>query len=210
MQLCQYHTEFEQVISSGEVDWSVAGREYDNLQEMPSFIAQQKQHFVSKSYETEAEAQCLKGKQHEAYQIVHDHYHDKQPGSPLRMIISGTAGTGKSYLIKCLKKLLGDCLRVTAPTGGAAYNINGYTLHSLLSIPVSGDFKDLEGQRLSALQESLCGVEYLIIDEMSMVGRKLFGQVDKRLRQAFPQRYLLMDMYILFTFDPSCSLNEFL
>ena len=34
---------------------------------------------------------------------------------------------------------------------------------------------------------SLCGVKYIIIiDEMSMVERKLFGQVDSRLRQAFP------------------------
>ena len=30
-------------------------------------------------------------------------------------------------------------------------------------------------------------MQYLIIDEMSMVGRKLFGQVDRRLRQVFPQ-----------------------
>ena len=31
-------------------------------------------------------------------------------------------------------------------------------------------------------------MEYLIIDEMSTVGRKMFGQVDKRLRQVFPHR----------------------
>ncbi len=73
---------------------------------MPSFIAQHKQHFVYSAYETEAEAQNLKGKQSEAYQIVFNHYHSKLCGSPPRMIISGTAGTGKSYLIKCLKKLL--------------------------------------------------------------------------------------------------------
>ncbi len=155
MQLCYHHTEFEQVASTCEVDWSAAGKKYDNLQEMPSFIAQHKQHFVYSAYETEAEAKNLKGKQSEAYQIVFNHYHGKLCGSPLRMIISGTAGTGKSYLIKCLKKLLGDCLRVTAPTGVAAYNVDGYTLHSLLSIPVTGDFKDSEGQCLSALQGSL-------------------------------------------------------
>ena len=119
---------------------------------------------------------------------ITDHYHSKEHRSPLRMMISGTAGTGKSYLIKCLKKLLGDDLRVTAPTGGAAYNVHGYILHSLLGIPINGDFRDLEGQRLSILQESLAGVDYLIIDEMSMVGRKLFGQIDSRLRQAFSHR----------------------
>ena len=35
-------------------------------------------------------------------------------------------------------------------------------------------------------QQAFSEVKYLIIDEMSMVGRKIFGQVDRRLRQAFP------------------------
>ena len=101
------------------------------------------------------------------------------------MIVSGTAGTGKSYLIWCLQELLGDKLRVMAPTGAAAYNVHGHTLHSLLSIPVRGDFR---GQRLHTLQESLASVRYIILDEMSMVGRKMFGQVDRKLRQEFPHR----------------------
>ena len=104
------------------------------------------------------------------------------------MIVSGTAGTGKSYLIWCLQELLGDQLRVMAPTGAAAYNVHGHTLHFLLSIPVRGDFRDLERQRLHTLQETLASVRYIILDEMSMVGRKLFGQVDRRLRQVFPHR----------------------
>ena len=79
-------------------------------------------------------------------------------------------------------------LAVAAPTGPASYNVDGCTLHSLLSIPAKGEFKHLEGARLHALQQTLAGVDYIIIDEMSMVGRKLFGQVDRRLRQAFPHR----------------------
>ena len=38
------------------------------------------------------------------------------------------------------------------------------------------------------MQQTLADMEYLIIDEMSMVGRKLLGQVDTRLRQVFPHR----------------------
>ena len=51
-----------------------------------------------------------------------------------------------------------------------------------------GEFKALEGEQLQKLHQSFSGVDYLIIDEMSMLGRKLFGQVDQRLRQAFPHR----------------------
>ena len=63
--------------------------------------------------------------------------------SPLRMIVSGTAGIGKSYLIHCLR-LLGDKVCVAAPTGVAAFNIEGHTLDSLLSLPTKGEYKDLE------------------------------------------------------------------
>ena len=66
--------------------------------------------------------------------------------------------------------------------------IEGHTLHSLLSLPVKGDFKELQGERLHQMQQSLADKEYLIIDEMSMVGRKFLDQVDRRLRQVFPHR----------------------
>lgn len=102
------------------------------------------------------------------------------------MIVSGTAGTGKSFLIYCLKALLKDCVRVAAPTGVAAFNVDGMTLHSLLHLPTRGDFRSLEGEHFLQLQQKLQGVDYLIIDEMSMVGRSLFGQIDARLRQASP------------------------
>ena len=97
------------------------------------------------------------------------------------MIVSDTAGTGKSFIINCLKLLLGDKLRVCAPTGVASYHIAGSTLHSLLSLPT----KDLDGRKLNEMQQSLSQMQCFIIDEMSMVGRKMFGQIDKRLRQIF-------------------------
>ena len=58
----------------------------------------------------------------------------------------------------------------------------------ILNLPTRGEFKDLEGEHLMKLQQSLGNMKYLIIDEMSMVGRKLFGQVDQRLHQAFPHQ----------------------
>ena len=106
--------------------------------------------------------------------------------NPLRMIVSCTAGTGKSYLIHCLRLLLQDKVCVVAPTGVAAFNVDGHTLHSLLCLPTKGEFKDLEGECLNRIQQSLSTIDYLIIDEMSMVGRKMFGQIDRRLRQVFP------------------------
>ena len=126
------------------------------------------------------------GKQLAAYNLVKNHI-ESDDSTPLHIIISGTAGTGKSYLIHCLRLLLHDKVRVVAPTGVEAFNVDGNTLHSLLYLPTKGDFKDLEGENLNRLQQSLAVMKYIIIDEMSMVGRKLFGQVDRRLRQVIPQ-----------------------
>ena len=92
----------------------------------------------------------------------------------------------QANLINCLRILLQNQLRVCAPTGIASYKIQGVTLHTLFHLPTKGDFKDLEGHKLHDAQQSLSEMNYLIIDEMSMVGRTVFGQIDRRLRQIFP------------------------
>jgi len=68
------------------------------------------------------------------------------------MIVTGTAGTGKSYLINYLKLLLQEKLRIAAPTAVASYNIQGFTVHSLFNLPTRGDFKPLQGQALQTIQ----------------------------------------------------------
>jgi len=187
MLICQHHATLQPATDLDEtVDWTHSAQLYGSLDEIPSFISNQRQIFTQQSFNSNADFTLLQGKQLQAYQSVLQHYQNgAQP--PLRMIISGTAGTGKSFLINCLKLLLLENLRVCAPTGVASYNIGGSTLHSLFSLPTKGDFKDLEGRKLHDMQQSLAQMKYLIIDEMSMIGRKIFGQIDRRLRQIFPQ-----------------------
>jgi ATP-dependent DNA helicase PIF1 len=52
------------------------------------------------------------------------------------MIVCGTAGTGKTYLISAAKQVLGTQCIVTATTGIAAFSINGQTLHSAAQLPI--------------------------------------------------------------------------
>ena len=82
---------------------------------------------------------------------------------PLGLIVSGTAGTGKSYLIHCLRRLLSHRVQVAVPMAVVTFNVERHTLHSFLSLPVKGDFKELQGEQL---QQSLADMEYLIIDKM--------------------------------------------
>ena len=50
-------------------------------------------------------------------------------------MICGTAGSGKTYLVRALKHVLGDRLVVCAPTGVAADNIGGCTYQSKVPLP---------------------------------------------------------------------------
>ena len=72
--------------------------------------------------------------------------HSKQQGTkePLRMIIQGTTGMGKYYLIKTINKELyyqvvvgHDPLLLLVPTGVAAFNIHATTTHTELRIPIN-------------------------------------------------------------------------
>ena len=63
---------------------------------------------------------------------------------PLRLAVSGTAGTGKSYVIKCLQRLVrqvfeaNDAIQVITPTGNATYLVQGSTAHSFLGVATGG------------------------------------------------------------------------
>ena len=189
MLIRQHNAEFGRATGEeDDCDWLLAARAYHELREMPSYIAQQRQEFVAQSaLTTTAHASHLQGK-HQAYTAVREHSESSDTNRPpLRMVVSGTAGTGKSYLIQCLKLLLKDRLCVAAPTGVAAFNVDGYTLDSLLSLPVKGDFKPLEGKRLQTIQQMLAAVDYIIIDEMEDVwtgGQTTASSVPREIRRA--------------------------
>ena len=132
MLICQQNADLQP--SMDGIDWTLAAHSYPTLEEAPSFISQQKQAAGQHVFTTSANPANLQGKQQQVYTIVQQHQ-SANSHPPLRMIVSGTAGTGKSYLIHCLRLLLQRQLLVAAPTGVAAFNIDGQTLHSLLSLP---------------------------------------------------------------------------
>jgi ATP-dependent DNA helicase PIF1 len=125
------------------------------------------------------------------YRVVADHHRRRQAGpvEPLRALVCGTAGSGKTWLIRALKQELGAACLVLAPTGVAADNIGGCTYHSKIPVPrTDPDRQDIRlarcSARLARMQSELADVEYIIIDEMSMVGRRSLGHIDELLRQA--------------------------
>ena len=95
------------------------------------------------------------------------------------MIVCGTAGTGKTYLISAVKQVLGAQCVVTATTGIAAFSINGETLHSAPQLPIR-EYREFQGDLLRRLQVRLEGKSFLIVDEMSMIGHKMLSSLDNR------------------------------
>ena len=94
-------------------------------------------------------------------------------------------GQAKSYLIDATRGFLGNKCAVTAPTGKAAFNFKGKTIHSLLKLPVHRrGFHSLTGPNLDRLQTALHPIKYIIIDEFSLLCQTTFAWINSRCKQA--------------------------
>jgi len=96
------------------------------------------------------------------------------------LFITGKAGTGKSTLLKYFKANTGKKIIVLAPTGVAAINIGGQTIHSFFRLPPKIIQKDtIKRLRDRSLVENL---DMVIIDEVSMVRADMMDGIDYALR----------------------------
>lgn len=96
------------------------------------------------------------------------------------LFITGRAGTGKSTLLRVLAREAGERAVVLAPTGLAAVNVGGQTIHSFFGFPprlIRPD--DIRRSRNGRVMRKL---ELLIIDEISMVRSDLMWAIDQSLR----------------------------
>ena len=106
------------------------------------------------------DAELLQGKQRQAFDMVMAHHRRSGSAEPVHTIVSGTAGTGKSCLLRALKPLLGSAMVLTATTGIAAYLICGCTVHKAVRLPVQErGHGPLTGANLATLQDRFRGVK---------------------------------------------------
>lgn len=107
------------------------------------------------------------------------------------LFLTGKAGTGKTTFLKRLKELSPKRMVVLAPTGIAAINAGGMTIHSFFQLPFSPyvpgtTFGSGEQKRykFSNLKRNIIrSIDLLVIDEISMVRSDLLDAIDSVLRQ---------------------------
>ncbi len=99
------------------------------------------------------------------------------------IFVTGRAGTGKSTLLNYLSWNTSKQLVISAPTGVAALNVGGQTIHSLFRLPI-GVIADHDIEQSAELKKLLNTIDTLVIDEVSMVNADLLDAIDRSLRQA--------------------------
>jgi hypothetical protein len=107
------------------------------------------------------------------------------------LFITGKAGTGKTTFLRKLREQTPKNMAVVAPTGVAAINAGGMTIHSFFQLPVRTliptpqSYKQLFAeQRLTQRKRNLIyHLEMLVIDEISMVRADVLDAIDQVLRR---------------------------
>jgi hypothetical protein len=102
-----------------------------------------------------------------------------ESGAPL-IFVTGVAGTGKSTLIDVIRAKVRKRTVVLAPTGVAALNARGATIHSFFRFaPKPIDPDTIEEAKNRTLYEKM---ELLVLDEISMVRADVMDGIDRSLR----------------------------
>jgi len=130
--------------------------------------------------------------------------------SSRNIFLTGKAGTGKTTFLKYIKENCPKQIAIVAPTGVAAINAGGVTMHSFFQLPFSpfipdaGGFRDQNEETttrnslLSKLRMTtdkkkiLQELELLIIDEISMVRCDMLDAVDavlRHIRRRYNERF---------------------
>ena len=115
---------------------------------------------------------------------------------PMRIFITGGAGVGKSVLMRALcegftryygrqRDSITDQMKVIkmAPTGSAAYNINGITIHSALKIPFTTTYISLTNDKLNTMRKVYADVRVVMLDEVSLISHDQWTTIDQRFQE---------------------------
>ena len=109
---------------------------------------------------------------------------------PLRLTVRGMAGSGKSFVINIVRTALmrvfgrNDSITIAAPTGSAAFNIGGETLHRIAAINVRNANTSPSLLSHKSMLIRFKNTVGLIIDERSLLSCDILGATEKHISKA--------------------------
>lgn len=115
-------------------------------------------------------------------------------GTNVSVFLTGKAGTGKTTFLRRVRELSPKRMVVVAPTGVAAINAQGVTIHSFFQLPTTiyipgHEYGGTNHYRMSEDKKRIMRtMDLLVIDEVSMVRADLLDAVDATLRK-YRDRY---------------------
>ena len=166
---------------------------------------------VAETVRSVAEKFGLNKKQKMVYNIVSQKFINQnilkvdESREPLRMLMTGPGGTGKTHAVRALQELMKlhnsqHLIRFLGPTGTSAKQIGGMTVHKGLGLSIAlkpngrGNRKAGESNEdytvgISVKNRTLIRnewrhVQWLFVDEVSLIGAQLLAQIDHALRYA--------------------------
>jgi len=121
------------------------------------------------------------------------------------IFLTGKAGVGKSHITKVALKMfeaMGLQVAAVAPTGVAANNIGGQTIHSLFGLDIAGILDEKRVKHLKAGNAAvLCKMQVLVIDEISMLRPDILDAMHWTMVKNGAKKGL-MGVQVIFVGDP--------
>lgn len=122
------------------------------------------------------------------------------------LFLTGKAGTGKTTFLRRLRRELPKRMVVLAPTGIAAINAEGVTLHSFFQLPFSPYLPGVPNTEKryginKQKQKLIRSLDLLVIDEISMVRADMLDAVDSELRRIRRDSHPFGGLQVLFIGD---------
>jgi len=104
--------------------------------------------------------------------------------SERNILLTGKAGTGKSTLLEHFKENTKKKCAILAPTGVAALNVNGETIHSFFGLKPGFELDEVIEKFHTKRKSFFQNLEMIIIDEISMVRADVLDAIDIFLKKA--------------------------
>ena len=181
---------FKRALEESPHDGSVTERRAESVADVDTWLA------ALPHRKNEKGRALLNAEQLEAVHVVATRVKEQIPdpsaGEPLRWLLHGGPGTGKSHVIKQVQKFFEEVLgwkpgvefQAAALQAVTADLIEGDTLHHACGIPVFSKTKNRDAAEQSHMNNAKRALQWrwLIIDEISMVSAKLLATIDMKLR----------------------------